>query len=83
MTMKSALIKISHQLADWCTRLPNEDLGRRCRFSAPFATHDERNPIVADADAGVVGVVVVVDDRGLVRGHGGAQAAAALSEAME
>ena len=44
------------------------------------ATHDERNPIVrvADADAGVVDAVIVVDDRGFV--HDGAPAAAALSE---
>lgn len=51
----------------------------RAWLSSRRTTSGSRNPIVADADAGVVGVVVVVDDRGFVRGDPAAAAAAALS----
>jgi hypothetical protein len=49
----------------------------RASFSSRRTTSGSRNPIVADADAGVVGIVVVVNDRGFARC--GARAAAALS----
>src|SRR5882757_1322961 len=51
----------------------------RASFSSRRTRIGSRNPIVADADAGVVGVVVVVDDRGFVRGDPPVAAAAALS----
>ena len=49
----------------------------RASCSSRRMTSGSRNPIAADADAGVGGVVVVVDDRGFVRGD--APEAAALS----
>ena len=49
----------------------------RASFSSRRTMRGSQNPIIADADAGVVGVVIVVDDRGFIRR--GAPAAAALS----
>jgi hypothetical protein len=52
----------------------------RASFSSRRTTSGSRNPIVADADAGIV-VVVVVDVRGFVRDDAlaAARGAAALS----
>ena len=49
----------------------------RASVSSRRTVRGSQNPIIADADAGVVGVVIVVDDRGFIRC--GEPAAAALS----
>ena len=49
----------------------------RASFSSRRTMKGSQNPIISDADAGVVGVLIVVDDRGFIRC--GAPAGAALS----